>query len=228
MGRCRKCGELVGNPKSKIQPPSHQTNNSGKFSLNIVGDTVNQTQSTNVSSLKAEIARFQEELSTRDKLVQQLSQELFRLVKDNTAYAPRPEVAGDYRTEVRLLREQLQGVEQQVFYYQEQLQRRDLEIQQLRQTIRELSERGRMLEQVIRELPKVYTRKFAERLAPIKTKIMALQTENRQLQADLVAVTDRLAARGIALQQPTAPKLELDLPKLGQSAPQPSTVLSHV
>jgi chromosome segregation ATPase len=193
-----------------------------------VGDTVNQTQSTNVSTLKAEIARFREELSTRDKLVQQLSQELFRLVKDNTAYAPRPEVAGDYRAEVRLLREQLQGVEQQVYYYQDQLQRRNLEIQQLRQTIRELSERGQMLEQVIRELPKVYTRKFAERLAPIKTKIMALQHENRQLQADLVAVTDRLAVRGIGLQQPHPPKLELDLPKIGQQSTQIATVFSHV
>jgi predicted nucleic acid-binding Zn-ribbon protein len=197
---------------------------------------VNQTQSTNISTLKAEVTRFREELSIRDKLVQQLSQELFRLVKDNTAYAPRPEVAGDYRAEVRLLREQLQGVEQQVQFYQGQLQRRDVEIQQLRQTIRELNERGQMLEQVIRELPKVYTRKFAERLAPIKNKIMSLQSENRQLQANLVAVTDRLAARGLNL-QPAAPEFQLDLPNINspeerafrqQQSPQPLTVLSHV
>ncbi len=188
---------------------------------------MNQTQSANISTLKTEIARFREELSSRDKLVQQLSQELFRLVKDHTAYTPSPEVAGDHRAEVRLLREQLQGVEQQVQFYQEQLQRRDIEIQQLRQTIRELSERGQMLEQVIRELPKVYTRKFAERLAPIKTKIMSLQSENRQLQADLVAVTDRLAARGLQLQQPT-PERKLDLPNISQQSPQPLTVLSHV
>lgn len=189
---------------------------------------MNQTQTPNISTLKAEVARFREELNTRDKLVEQLSQELFRLVKSNTASAPRPEMAGDYRAEVRLLREQLQGVEQQVHLHQEQLQRRDVEIQQLRQTIRELTERGQMLEQVIRELPKVYTRKFAERLAPIKTKIMSLQSENRQLQADLVAVTDRLATRGIELQQ-QAPELKVDLPKIvQQQSPQPLTVLSHV
>jgi chromosome segregation ATPase len=188
---------------------------------------VNQTQTANISTLKAEVARFREELTTRDKLVQQLSQELFRLVKDNTAYAPRPEVAGDYRAEVRLLREQLQGVEHQVHFYQEQLQRRDLEIQQLRQTIRELSERSQMLEQVIRELPKVYTRKFAERLAPIKNKIMALQSENRQLQSDLVAVTDRLAARSIKL-EPSVPEFKLDLPNISQQhSHQSLTVLSH-
>ena len=186
---------------------------------------MNQTQTTSVSTLKAEVDRFREELSIRDKLVQQLSQELFRLVKDNTAHAPRPEVAGDYRAEVRLLREQLQGVEQQVQFYQHQLQRRDLEIQQLRQTIRQLSDRGHMLEQVIRELPKVYSRKFAERLAPIKTKIMSLQSENRQLQADLVAVTDRLASRTIN-PEPAAPDFKLDLPNTEPSH-QELTVFSH-
>lgn len=188
---------------------------------------MNKTQPTNISTLKAEVVRFREELSTRDQLVRQLSQELFRLVKDNTPYAPRPEVAGDYRAEVRLLREQLQGVERQVHFYQDQLQRRDLEIQQLRQTIRELSERSQMLEQVIRDLPKVYTQKFAERLAPIKTKIMALQSENRQLQANLIAVTDRLATKGIQLQQST-PDLKLDLPNINQQqSPQQLTALSH-
>jgi chromosome segregation ATPase len=188
---------------------------------------VNQTPSANISTLKAEVARFREELDTRDKLVQQLSQELFRLVKDRTPYAPRPEVAGDYRAEVRLLREELQGVEQQVQFYQVQLQRKDLEIQQLRQTIRELSERSQMLEQVIRELPRVYTRKFAERLAPIKNKIMALQSENRQLQAELVAVTDRFAARGMKI-EPSVPEFKLDLPNISQQqSPQPLTVLSH-
>ena len=183
-----------------------------------------QTQSPNVSTLKAEVARFREELTTRDKLIQQLSQELFRLVKDNTTYTPPPETPGDYRVEARLLREQLEGVEQQVRFYQEQLQRRDVEIHQLRQTIRELTERGQMLEQVIRELPKVYTQKFAERLAPIKSKIMSLQRENRQLQADLVAVTERLTSRGLNL-QPSAPRLELDLPNI--KSPQPATVFSH-
>jgi DNA repair exonuclease SbcCD ATPase subunit len=187
---------------------------------------VNQTQSASISTLKAEIARFREELSIRDKLVQQLSQELFRLVKENTAYVPRSEVGGDYRSEVRLLREQLQGVEQQVQLYQHQLHRRDLEIQQLRQTIRELSERGQMLEQVIRELPKVYTRKFSERLAPIKNKIMSLQSENRQLQSDLVTVTDRLASRVLSIESST-PDFKLDLPNINEPSNQQLTVFSH-
>jgi chromosome segregation ATPase len=130
---------------------------------------VNSIQPSNLSALKTEIAHFREELNMRDQLVQQLSQELFRIVKSNH---PEPgELVGDHRGEIRALREQLQGVETQVHYYQDQLQNRDSEIQQLRRTVRELSDRSRMLEQVVQELPKIYTQKFAERLAPIREKI---------------------------------------------------------
>ena len=97
----------------------------------------------------------------------------------------------------------------------------------MRQTISELSERGHMLEQVIRELPKVYTRKFAERLAPIKHKIMSLQSENRQLQSDLVAVTDRLASRGMGIEPVPSSDFKLDLPNITESSNQELTVFSH-
>jgi chromosome segregation ATPase len=190
---------------------------------------MNQTQSVNISTLKAEVAQFREELNIRDRLVQQLSQELFRLVKDPTDYAPRTGVNGgeDYRAEVILLREQLQGVEQQVVLHQEQLQLRDFEIHQLRQTVRDLQDRGQMLEQVIRELPKIYTRKFAERLAPIKTKIMELQNDNLQLQAELVSVTERLAAQGANIQQ-SKTRFGLDLPNINQQFPRSGNFFSHV
>ncbi len=180
-----------------------------------------------MSTLNAEIARFREELSTRDKLVQQLSQELFRLVKDSSVSTSKPET-GDYRAEVRLLREQLQGVEQQVRFYQEQMERRDFETQQLRQTIRELTDRTQMLEQVIRELSRVYTQKFAERLAPIKAKIMALQNENRQLHSQLVSVNERLINEEPNLQV-AKPRLVAELPHMSDrlSSPPPLIRLSH-
>jgi chromosome segregation ATPase len=187
---------------------------------------VNQTASPNISDLKSEIARFKEELSTRDRLVEQLSQELFRLVKNNSTVTPRMDSAGDTRAEIRLLREELQGVERQVKYYQEQLQRRDVEIYQLRHTVRELNERSQMLEQVIRELPKIYTQKFAERLAPIKEKILSLQAENRQLQADLQAVTDRLTSRKRSL-EPAPPRLNLEVPHLKPPTIQEVPVFNH-
>lgn len=144
---------------------------------------------------QAEVARLREELQMRDNLVQQLSQELFRLVKGNSNFMPSPEVSERHLAEVRALREQLKGVEQQVSFYQEQIAERDTEIFQLRQSVQELTDRSRMLEQVVQELPKIYREKFAERLAPIKEKVMMIQRENRQLHAELQSVSYRLAVR---------------------------------
>jgi chromosome segregation ATPase len=177
---------------------------------------VNFPPSNNLSALKAEIAHFRQELDARDQLVQQLSQELFRIVKSNHPQEPRGELVGDYKGEIRALREQLQGVETQVQYYQEQLQTRDAEIQQLRRTVRELSDRSRMLEQVVQELPKIYTQKFAERLAPIRDKIAKLHQENQRLQQELKEVGARTAA---VAEAPRAARLELDMPDTSRSAP---------
>jgi chromosome segregation ATPase len=176
---------------------------------------VNFSPTNNLSALKAEVAHFRQELDARDQLVQQLSQELFRIVKSNHPQEPRGELVGDYKGEIRALREQLQGVETQVQYYQEQLQTRDAEIQQLRRTVRELSDRSRMLEQVVQELPKIYTQKFAERLAPIRDKIAKLHQENQRLQQELQEVGARTAA---VAEAPRAARLELDMPDISRSA----------
>ncbi len=164
---------------------------------------VNLTKPSNLSALKTEIAHFREELHMRDQLVQQLSQELFRIVKSeqpsHTAI-----VGGDHRGEIRVLREQLQGVETQVHYYQNQLQNRDQEIKQLRHTVRELSNRSRMLEQVVQELPRIYSQKFAERLAPIREKITNLHRDNQRLQSELQQVAS------------APPRRELELPDLSK------------
>lgn len=149
----------------------------------------------NLAELQSEVARLSEELQMRDQLVQQLSQELFRLVKGNTGMMPTPEVSERHQAEVRALREQLLGVEQQVQFYQEQIAGRDSEIYQLRQSVQELTDRSRMLEQVVQELPRIYREKFAERMAPIREKVAMIQRENRQLHAELQSVSYRLAVR---------------------------------
>lgn len=154
-----------------------------------------QPFSPNLPELQAEAARLHEELQMRDQLVQQLSQELFRLVKGNTGFMPSPEVSERHLAEMRALREQLQGVEQQVVFYQEQIAARDAEIYQLRQSVQELTDRSRMLEQVVQELPRIYRQKFTERLAPVKEKVALIQRENRQLHAELQSVSYRLAVR---------------------------------
>jgi chromosome segregation ATPase len=138
---------------------------------------------------------MREELQLRDQLVQQLSQELFRLVKGNANFMPQPEVSERHQAQMRVLREQLQDVEQQVTFYQQQITSRDEEIYQLRQSVQELTDRSRMLEQVVQELPHIYRQKFAERMAPVREKVAMLQRENRQLHAELQSVSYRLAVR---------------------------------
>jgi chromosome segregation ATPase len=174
-----------------------------------------------LQNLNAEVARLREELQMRDSLVQQLSQELFRLVKGNANFLPSPEVSERHQAEVRALREQLQGVEQQVNFYQQQISDRDVEIYQLRQTVQELTDRSRMLEQVVQELPRIYRQKFAERMAPVREKVASLQRENRQLHAELQSVSYRLAVRTrrtTSLDLPSFPRNgEALLPSLGNA-----------
>ncbi len=130
----------------------------------------------------------------RDRLVQQLSQELFRLVKGNNNGAIVHQ-NGNETAKLQTLHQQLQEVEEQVEFYQAQIGDRDSEIVQLRQTVSELTDRARMLEQVVQELPEIYRQKFAERLEPIKEEVAALQQENRRLHAELQSVSYRLALR---------------------------------
>lgn len=172
----------------------------------------------NLVELQSEVARLREELHMRDQLVQQLSQELFRLVKGNTGLMPTPEVSERHQAEVRALREQLQGVEQQVQFYQEQIAGRDSEIYQLRQSVQELTDRSRMLEQVVQELPRIYKEKFAERMAPIREKVAMIQRENRQLHAELQSVSYRLAVRNRRVTQVDLPSF----PRVGGAPTIPS------
>ncbi|NJL87478.1 MAG: hypothetical protein HC886_18245 [Leptolyngbyaceae cyanobacterium SM1_1_3] len=166
----------------------------------------------NLSDHQQEVAQLQSELQMRDQLVQQLSQELFRLVKGNADFMPSAEMSEQHQAEVRALRDQLQGVEQQVAFYQSQIEDRDGEIFQLRQTVQELTDRSRMLEQVVQELPKVYRQKFAERMTLVREKVAKVQQENRQLQAELQSVSYRLAVR-------TRRSQRLDLPNFAVSEP---------
>ena len=140
-----------------------------------------------------DVAQLQQELQLRDQLVQQLSQELFRLVKGNDD--PAPALEAQHQEELQRLREQFQEVEQQVVFYQERLTQKDQEISQLRQSVKELGDRSRRLEQVVQELPQMYRQKFAERMATVRDKVEKLQRENRQLHADLQSVSYRLAVK---------------------------------
>lgn len=179
-----------------------------------------RTPAPKIADLQSELVHLREELSIRDQLVQQLSQELFRLVKGNAStVTPQPESSEQQHAEVRALRDQLKGVEQQLSFYQEQLAKRDTEIEQLRRSVKELSDRSQMLEKVVQEMPRVYKEKFAERMVPIKERIARIQRENRQLHAELQSVSYRLAIRNRRITHLDLP----NFPRVGQVAsPVPS------
>jgi chromosome segregation ATPase len=152
-------------------------------------------ETSNPQQLQSEVSRLQSELQMREQLVQQLSAELFRLVKGNTNFTPAPEVSQRHQEEKEALREQLRQVEEQVAFYQQELENRDEEIYQLRQTNQELTDRSRMLEQVVQDLPEIYRQKFQERIQPVTEQLEQLQQENRRLHAELQSVSYRLALR---------------------------------
>ena len=161
------------------------------------------------ASTQSEVARLKEELDMRDQLVQQLSQELFRLVKGNQEFLPTPELSEQHEEEVRSLREQMHKLEEQVIFYQGQIEERDAEVHQLSQTTQELTDRTRMLEQVVQELPRIYKEKFAERMNAVKDRVAKIQQENRELQAELQSTSYRLAVRS---RKGTSTGGHLDLP----------------
>ena len=180
-----------------------------------------ETETLTLPALKAEVSRLRSDLQMRDQLVQQLSGELFRLVKGNAKLMPKPEEPSRQTADSRLLREQLQDVEQQVTFYQEQITTRDTEIEQLQQSVSELTDRNRMLEQLVQEMPQIYRQKFAERMAPVREKVAMLQRENRQLHAELQSVSYRLAVR-------TRNTTRVDLPTFSRRVTGPIPTFGHV
>jgi chromosome segregation ATPase len=159
----------------------------------ILASDHNSTQ--NSPQLQAEVLHLQEELKMRDQLVQQLSQELFRLVKGNSEQSAQPLMVERDRAEIHTLREQLQSMEQQVAFYQASLSQKDTEIGELNTSVADLRERTEMLEKVVQELPNLYRQKFADRMAPVKEKVTQIQKENRKLHAELQSVSYRLAMK---------------------------------
>lgn len=164
--------------------------------------------------LQAEVAHLREELNMRDQLVQQLSQELFRLVKGNASGSPTVELSERQQAEMRMLRDQLQGVEEQVTFYQDQIAERDAELHQMRHSVQELTERARMLEQVVQELPRVYHEKFEQRMNAVREKVAMIQRENRQLHAELKSTSYRLAVRNRQSNQLDLPSF----PRIGSNS----------
>ncbi|MBC6424255.1 MAG: hypothetical protein GDA43_24675 [Hormoscilla sp. SP5CHS1] len=173
--------------------------------------TTTDDTTVNPEQLQAEITHLCEDLQMRDHLVQKLSQELFRLVKGNASFMPNQSESEGNMAQIQALQEQLRGNSLQIGFYQEQIASRDAEIYQLRHTVQELTDRSRMLEMAVQELPHIYRQKFAERIEPVKERLDMLQRENRQLHAELQSVSYRMAVKTrSAIDLPSFPPLNSD------------------
>lgn len=142
--------------------------------------------------MQTEILQLNEQLQLRDQLVDQLSTELYRMIKTNPAALPPAQgIAITEKSEPSLppspisdggaLRPDITTLESQIEFYQAQIDKRDAQITHLQNSCQSLSERNQMLERVIQELPEVYRQKFSQRLDQVKTKVKFLQLENRRL-----------------------------------------------
>lgn len=152
---------------------------------------MNQVNLATDQDLRGEVARLRQALAMREQLIAQLSQALYAQIKQPTdlkgAAAPSP--IGGSMGSVTSFNPQVSGVQQQ-------FANQAAEIASLRQTNQQLTDRNQMLEKVIQELPQVYRQKFSDRLSQVKTKMEALQRENRQLQTDLHQINYILSGRG--------------------------------
>ncbi len=160
------------------------------------------SQADNLTSLdlQEQVLHLHHQLQMRDQLVQQLSEELFRLIRDQPGSTQESET--DSQT-MQSLQRQFQVVKQQLALHREEIAKRNAEIAHLRQSLEELSARNSLLEEAMQELPEVYRQRFAERLRTVRQKLFMLQQENHQLHARL-----QNANYGLAIKTPY-PKVEL-------------------
>ena len=148
-------------------------------------------------AVEQELAQLRRQLQQRDQLVGQLSSELFRMVKSHppalpaASSSPSSALALVPQTVEASLRADLRRLEQQIEFYQSQIDKRDQEVSRLQKSCQVLSDRNQMLERIIQELPEVYRQKFADRLEAVKSKFQTLHTENRRLQGELQQVNGR-------------------------------------
>jgi chromosome segregation ATPase len=157
--------------------------------------SVDQDDTNLPETVVQELVQLRQQIQVRDQLVEQLSTELFRMVKTYPPALPASTSAGmskqpipSSQVEDDALRADLNHLEEQIEFYQGQIDKRDVEITRLQKSCQVLSERNQLLETIIQELPEMYKQKFVDRLDLVKSKVQSLQTENRRLNSALQQV----------------------------------------
>ncbi len=138
--------------------------------------------------MEKELKHLRQQLTARDQLVDQLSSELFRVIQAHPpllAPATETQMTVGPMSQTDRLRQELRAVQEQIEFYQQQIDDRDTEISRLQNSCQSLSERNQMLERLIQELPEVYKNQFSDRLDQVKNKMQTLQTENQRLYSQI-------------------------------------------
>ena len=134
-------------------------------------------------SQQQETERLRQQLQQRDQLVNQLSAQLYHMVQEHPPALP--QARSPITSSSAPSNADIQALEQQISFYQDQIDQRDRQIEQLKSSCQDLSDRNQMLENVIQELPEVYRQQFAEKLEQFKTKLQTLKAENQRLRTEL-------------------------------------------
>lgn len=159
-----------------------------------------QAQLAKAQTAEGEISHLHQQLQMRDQLVDQLSYELFRVLRSHPPALPPSGAAAkttscyqqvSTTSEADGLRQELREIEKQIEFYQGQIDKRDAEIARLRKSCQTLSERNQLLEHMIQDLPRVYRQKFSERLDQVKTKVQSLEQENHRLYSELQSIEEQ-------------------------------------
>jgi len=170
-----------------------------------------------METLRDENNRLTQELQQRDLLVQQLSEEVLRLVKGNIAFLPNQSLSQQHEQEIKALTNKLLNTEEQLILCQLLLKERDQQLSELRQALETENAQTQNLQHKIDNLPTVYGAKFSERMEPVKSKVEELQKQNTQLNSEVQNLSHRLA-HAPAPQRIEVPEIKtagLSLPTFG-------------
>lgn len=156
---------------------------------------------------QCEILQLNEQLHMRDQLVDQLSTELYRLIKANPAALPPANGSSvpssatltPYTSDGDPLEQEVTTLESQIEFYQTQIDKRDAQIAHLQNSCQTLSERNQKLEHVMQGMHEVYRQKYSNRLEKVKTKLKFLEIENRRLYSALQDSDDSPTAQRMSL-----------------------------
>lgn len=168
-----------------------------------------------METLRDQNQRLQQELQQKDVLIQELSEELLRLVKGNISVEH--SFPADQQSEVRSLTQKLHNANEQLILSQLLLKEREQEISELRQALVDAHAYGSALQAKIESLPEVYGSKFSERMEPVKSKVEELQKEKDLLTSEVQNLAHRLA-NSAPVQRIEVPEIKtggLDLPTFG-------------